>query len=142
VKIHRIAGVALLALAAAPALAAPKAPAIGGVWVGKYICAQGITRLTLTIDEQTGGKLKATFRFGPAKENPTVPPGSYRMTGSYKAGSRGIDLKGVEWVEQPLGYIMVDLKGAMTADGLMLSGQVPTPGCSIFQLERQAQLIS
>ncbi len=120
--------------------AAPKS--VLGVWVGKYICGQGITRLTLDVRADKGNRVKATFRFGPVKENPSVPLGSYRMSGTYSALTRRIDLKGVEWVDRPLGYEMVDLRGSMSADGLALKGDVPFVGCSVFELTRDADKIA
>jgi hypothetical protein len=62
------------------------------------------------------------------------------MSGSFDPQSLAVRLKGDRWIEQPDGYVMVDLVGAMSKSG-SLSGSVSGPGCSTFYLDgtRRAQ---
>lgn len=138
----RMWGLAAVALLAAGTAEATPRPTVDGVWVGKYICNQGVTQLTLSVKEARDGKLTATFRFGPPKENPSVPRGSFQMTGKFNPNSRKMELRGQEWIERPLGYEMVDLIGGVTRDGRTLAGHVPFTGCTVFELVRQEPLIS
>lgn len=129
-----------LALSAPLASAAPAS--VAGQWTGKYVCGQGITSLELDVVEAKGGRLKATFHFGPLPENPDVPKGAYAMTGVFNSASRRIELRGDKWMKQPLGYFMVDLEGALAKSGDRLTGQIPFAGCSWFELIRGDQPIA
>ena len=120
----------------------PAKPAVLGEWHGKYICTQGVTALKLIIAEGPKGKITATFRFGPLPENPEVPRGLYAMEGSYEVKTRRLKLKGAQWIDASSGYSMVDLDGGMDASGQRLSGRVPFPGCTRFELERDAPFVS
>ena len=120
----------------------PGKPAVLGEWHGKYICTQGVTALKLSIAEGPKGRITATFRFGPLPENPEVPRGLYAMEGSYEVKTRRLRLKGTQWIDASSGYSMVDLDGNMDAPGQRLSGKVPFPGCTRFELERDAPFVS
>jgi hypothetical protein len=143
----RFAFVALTALAGAlvsiaPAQAQDKPPPVTGEWTGKYICTQGITALDLHVANAGGNAIKATFSFGPLPENPEVPKGAYEMKGSYDPATRRMTLKGVKWLKEPAGYIMVGLDGHMTDSGQKISGHVPDLfGCTDFEVFRPVQLI-
>ena len=126
---------------AASAKSPPPKPVVVGDWHGKYICGQGVTALKLSVAEGSRGKITATFRFGPLPENPEVPRGVYAMEGSYEGKTRRLSLKGVQWIDASSGYTMVDLEGFMDAAGLRLSGKVPFPGCTRFELKRDAPLV-
>jgi hypothetical protein len=142
-------GFRILLLAAAtlaPMAHADPKPAVGvapvvGEWRGRYICGQGVTALHLRVTQDAKGKIIASFNFGPAPENPTVPKGAYAMAGVYDAKSRDVLFTAVEWINQPSGYGMVDLVGRMTADGSRLTGKVPFAGCTVFDLQRDAPLV-
>jgi hypothetical protein len=130
----------LIAIAAtAAAHAAP--PDITGQWRGKYVCGQGITSLELSVGVTASGSLAATFTFGPLPENPTVPRGSYAMTGVWQASKREALLRGVKWMKLPDGYMMVDLHGKVDQGGDRYSGIIPFTGCSWFELWRVEPLI-
>ena len=116
---------------------------VTGDWTGKYICGQGVTHLDLHIEQGEGRQLTATFRFGPLPENPDVPKGAYRMTGTYDPTLRHVELEGVKWIEYPQNYIMVGLDGRMDADGGRIKGIVRTmQSCSEFEVKRPVELIS
>lgn len=118
-------------------------PLITGEWTGKYICAQGITALRLTIEKaSTAGAVIATFSFGPLPENPEVPKGTYRMHGTYDAASRRLQLSADKWIDQPFGYAMVGLDGHMALSGQKIAGRVPDLfSCSEFEVWRPTQLV-
>jgi hypothetical protein len=130
------------ALALSDARADTTRPPIAGEWTGKYICAQGVTALRLSIAQGEGQAITATFNFGPLPENPEVPNGAYRMTGTYDPAARHMKLSGVKWIDAPFGYAMVGLDGRMTQSGQTISGHVPDLlSCTDFEIHRPAELI-
>lgn len=114
-----------------------------GEWRGRYICSQGVTALKLTVSRKPDGKVAARFDFGPVPENPTVPTGSYLMAGVFDAKTRRLNLRGVKWLDDRSGYMMVDLDGHVSKSGDAYTGRVPDfPGCTIFDLRRAEPLTS
>jgi hypothetical protein len=108
-----------------------------GTWEGAYGCTQGVTGLRLTIEPGPDDTVTAVYEFQAVPENPDVPSGSFAMEGVYQ--DRTLTLEGVEWIERPQDYLMVDLEfipelgidplrmyGAVDADGLS--------GCTVFTL--------
>lgn len=111
----------------------PAASAAAGTWNGTYTCAQGLTGLRLTVKTAAGDTLRATFAFSPVASNPSVPSGSYTMTGFMDPA--GIFLDGNRWITQPSGYEMVNVVTSLPANhDTDLSGSVP--GCSPLTLKR------
>ena len=107
-------------------------------WYGSYVCNQGLTRLQLTLHPLRGSdprQMEAEFVFSADPDNPTVPAGSFRMTGTLDGGGM-LALKQERWLEQPAdpSYRMVDLEGRMViGDGqAMIRGRVTTYGCQDF----------
>jgi len=115
-------------------IVADQSPAavIGGVWEGRYTCAQGLTGLDLKVSRK-GSALRATFSFYPLTSNPTVPVGIYTMTGAYHSASK-IVLHGHKWVLHPSGYVQVGLTGKIT--GKIFHGTVLGPACTTFSLAK------
>jgi len=107
-----------------------------GAWKGAYGCAQGVTGLTLTIEPAADDVVSATYEFYAAPENPGVPNGSFRMTGTYQAGK--LALQGSEWIDQPPGYLMVDYESNPNKgiDPHHLFGIVLGPGCTLFTMDK------
>lgn len=108
-------------------------------WHGSYVCNQGLTRLSLTLRPLPGGdgnRMEAEFVFSADPDNPSVPPGSFRLTGSLNPASRLIVLKQDRWLEQPAdpNYHMVDMEGRLIiGEGqAMIRGRVTTYGCQDF----------
>lgn len=137
----RAAGVVAPAPAPAPSYgggavaAAPAAASVRGTWEGTYTCAQGETGLRLTIGGSSDGALDATFAFYPVASNPTVPPGSFAMTGDYSAGQ--LQLHADHWIDQPNGYTMVDLSGrVVSADAIDGSVLAQVGQCDTFSVRR------
>lgn len=116
---------------------------VTGDWAGKYVCAQGVTTLTLTISKaKATGDVTAVFRFGPLPENPDVPNGEYRMQGKYDPVARRITLSGDHWINQPNGYVMVGLDGVMSSTGQKIAGHVPDLfSCTDFEVWRPTPLV-
>jgi hypothetical protein len=108
-----------------------------GAWKGAYGCAQGVTGLTLTIEPAVDGVVSATYEFYAAPENPGVPNGSFRMTGTYDDEGR-LALQGSEWIDQPPGYVMVDYESHPDRgiDPHHLFGIVLGPGCTLFTMDK------
>lgn len=107
-------------------------------WYGSYVCNQGLTRLQLTLRPLRGSdprQLEAEFIFSADPDNPAVPAGSFRMTGTLD-GAGMLALKQDHWLDQPadLSYRMVDLEGRLAVgDGqAMIRGRVTTYGCQDF----------
>ena len=107
-------------------------------WYGSYVCNQGLTRLQLTLRPLRGSdprQMEAEFVFSADPDNPAVPTGSFRMTGTLDGGGM-LALKQERWLEQPAdpSYRMVDLEGRLViGDGqAMIRGRVTTYGCQDF----------
>jgi hypothetical protein len=145
-----IAWVALLALAL-PALAGAAAagdgePVVrtdanpfrrGDVWVGQYVCSQGVTELRFHVAGVRGDRVRAVFDF---HHVPSGAVGRYEMRGTwYPAERRAVFVAGA-WIDQPPGYITVDMEGRVHPDGRRFGGQIVTdsPGCSWFRLVRRS----
>lgn len=107
-------------------------------WYGSYVCNQGLTRLRLTLRPigSDSGRVEADFAFTPDPDNPSVPVGSFRMTGSLDRKARLLVLKQDRWLEQPAdpSYRMIDLEGTLVeGDGqAMIRGNVTSYGCQDF----------
>lgn len=105
------------------------------MWAGRYTCAQGVTAADLVI-EVRGGAATATFAFGPLDINPTVPRGSFRMTGTAESTPTGLalNLTPDEWIEQPADYLMVGL--LVEVDDNRLVGQILHHSCGRLEATR------
>ncbi|MCX4545724.1 serine/threonine protein kinase [Streptomyces sp. NBC_01565] len=109
-----------------------------GSWQGTYLCGQGLTRLDLTITSPGGHALEAVFAFSAHPDNPGVPNGSFTMTGSFQNGR--MTLRGDRWINQPPGYLMVDLEAGVTGPRpALISGAVisSVASCSQFMVSRR-----
>ena len=107
-------------------------------WYGSYVCNQGLTRLQLNLrplQENDPRQLTAEFVFSAEPDNPAVPAGSFRMTGTLDNAGMLV-LKQDRWLDQPAdpSYRMVDLEGRLVVgDGqAMIRGRVTTYGCQDF----------
>jgi hypothetical protein len=102
---------------------------------GQYWCSQGRTELTLVIEDVDGEDVEALFEFSfPGSSTSAAAEGSYRMRGTWEARGRTLKLKGEQWIDQPTGYIMVDLSGTVGSSGV-ISGRVSgAPQCTTFSV--------
>lgn len=113
----------------------PANTSIVGTWVGSYTCSQGLTGLQLIIAASANDQLTATFNFYPLPNNPSVPSGSFSMTGTFSPNS--VVLNQDQWINQPPGYVMVNLVGVPpSASTPTFAGSVLGPGCTTFSLDR------
>jgi hypothetical protein len=114
----------------------PRRSDVIDTWKGSYLgCSQGPTGLRLAVRRRgrAGDRLYATFNFYALKSNPSVPSGSYAMTGYYFPG--GVALYGTHWIHQPPGYGMVNLVGRPPRrDGTTFRGAIVD--CTTFSLKR------
>ena len=110
-----------------------------GTWSGTYICAQGVTGLTLFVDPRSGD---AVFSFYPLPENPDVAAGEFTMSGHFDAKSEQFVLVPGSWRERPPGYVMVGLIGQIDVVTGHFVGTVRSTSwlapCRTFDLRRAA----
>ncbi|UJW85720.1 hypothetical protein [Devosia sp. SL43] len=135
--VRRVAGIGLLAGLSSIAMPAWGNDVLSGEWVGSYVCYQGLTALTLTI-EPDGQQWSGVFAFGPDKDNKTVPRGAYELVITENDGQ--LHMEPGAWIEQPEGYVTVALDGAVSEDMRMLAGVVDFDGCTRFATERRTPL--
>jgi hypothetical protein len=110
-------------------------PGLRGSWRGAYVCAQGPTGLTLTIDGAADA-LTAVFDFYPLAENPNVPAGRFRMAGAFDSRSRVLVLRPGEWIVRPGIYMTVGIRAEVDLDAGTLSGTITDSACSSIRLRR------
>ena len=136
----------VLAVAAACLPPAPRVLAadslsmlLAAPWHGSYVCNQGLTRMQLTLRPQTGSagnRIEADFVFSSDPDNPAVPTGSFRLTGTLNRSDRTLVLKQDRWLEQPSdpSYRMVDLEGRIFVgeSEAWVQGRITTYGCQDF----------
>lgn len=128
---------AALVLPLSGARGQPKGRSLIGTWSGSYMCLQGVTALTLAVDQFKGGRFSGYFHFFPPPGNPQAREGCYSVRGRL-ARSR-VTVEPAEWITRPYGYVMVGLEGALDASGQSMTGNVAAPaiigaGCAAFEL--------
>jgi hypothetical protein len=109
------------------------------LWNGRYICAQGITGLTLTLDVDASEHATAVFDFGAVPENPSVPTGRYLLAGYLERGGGGgvwLRLAPDRWITRPPGYEMVGLTARIDASARTMRGNVDYATCTVLELAR------
>jgi len=115
-----------------------KSTPLTGTWKGSYICRQGLTGLTLSLNRQAGEAVFGTFHFYSLPSNPAVKEGCFAVAGHILDDKR-IFISASTWITQPADYITVDLEGRIAASGAAMKGDVKTPYpglCSAFSLIR------
>jgi uncharacterized protein (TIGR02145 family) len=88
---------------------------IAGIWEGSYSANQGETGLTLNVYKEKGS-YKAIFDFYSLPGKTNSQKGKYYMDVQYNQSTKEYYLKGSRWIEQPSGYGLIDLKGAIAGD--------------------------
>jgi hypothetical protein len=108
------------------------------VWKGRYECAQGVTALQLTLDVESNGRARAIFEFGPLEDNPTLPTGSFRLTGTALPADDAItlSLQPEEWIDRPPGYEMVGIQAGIDAHRSSLRGRILHDTCQWIDIKR------
>lgn len=136
-------GLLVLLAACAPTVSQTPSPTpadatgISGTYQGRYICSQGVTGLTLTLQGTAQGNVDARFDFYAVPENPGVPSGSYLMSGTFFSDG-SLYLDPLRWINQPPLYEMVPLRGKVVVKGgqLVYQGTIPWSGCGDFRVVR------
>jgi hypothetical protein len=108
-------------------------------WDGSYECAQGWTNVRLRIVRDEDGRATASFEFGPAADNPSVPLGVYKMIGSATVNGQQqlvVRLSPDHWTVQPPGYVMVGLAATSDREMKHMSGKIDNPQCGAVELSR------
>jgi len=131
-----------LLFGATSAEAADTRPALTGNWQGSYICGQGVTGLTLTINKQSGATFSGTFHFFPLAKNANAKEGCFEVTGHFVSANR-VFVGGSTWISRPENYVTVDLDGQVGPDGHTIKGKVKLPEhlgalCTTFELALDA----
>lgn len=107
------------------------------VWRGTYICTQGLTAVTLRLEIRPNGEALAIYEFGPLAQNPSVPEGSFEMTGTVTPqgpNSFSGDLQPGAWLKHPANYVAVGL--TLEATGNEMAGSIASPNCRDFRVRR------
>jgi hypothetical protein len=112
---------------------------LAGTWEGEYTCGQGNTGLKLTIKPLGANTVApATFEFFPLSSNPSAKKGSYAMIAAVSPSGQLV-FKQQQWIDQPAGYVMVDLAvtSPLDPDATQLSGDVLMDNCKGFSVRRR-----
>jgi hypothetical protein len=112
---------------------------INGRWRGRYLCGQGYTGVTLTIN-QKAAEVSAEFDLYPLPENPGVPKGVALYQGVFDQASRQMLLRGVKWLKQPApGWVIVDFFGGFDSQLRSFSGRKLNTSCKNIVLVREME---
>lgn len=83
-----------------------------GTWQGTYVAGQGMTGITISVDEiSKDGFATGTITFYAIPTNPKVPTGSFTFAGGCDKSSGNVTFAANEWLEQPDGYRLLDFYG-------------------------------
>jgi hypothetical protein len=109
------------------------------VWEGRYQCPQGVTGVRLLLDVASDGATTGSFEFGPVKENPGVPSGSYLVRGQVKmlgGGAFALVLVPVRWTRRPPGYLMVGFTARSDRERRSMHGKIANEACAQLDVSR------
>jgi len=107
-----------------------------GLWQGEYRCQDDLVGFSVDIAELTDHQLSAVFEFFPISGSPSVPRGSYAMSGQLRPDEGQVKLWATDWIDRPVGIQQHDLEGWLDDDGETMSGHILTVGCAEFVLSR------
>lgn len=83
--------------------------------------------------------IRATFNFYGTNSNPSIPNGSFLMSGQYNSKDGRLELGGMAWITRPKNYDMVPLSGTIDPKTGVFKGRVEFIGCKEFTLKRKIQ---
>lgn len=89
--------------------------------------------------KKTKFNITALFNFYGTASNPSIPSGTYRMSGTYDQKSGKLFLGGTEWINQPQNYEMVPLGGTVEKSEDFFTGRIQFQGCKQFSLRRESK---
>jgi hypothetical protein len=98
------------------------------------VCAQGITAGELLVSAPGAGDQRGVFRFGPLPGRAGAS-GAYEVRVGHDPRTGAVRVEPLHWIQQPPGFFMVPLVGALGRDGT-IRGRVPASGCGEFVLQR------
>jgi hypothetical protein len=106
----------------------------GDVWIGTYVCPQGLTDLALAVDSIDGNAIHARFDFDWVDGNAS---GSFALDGTFDPVTREATFTAGPWVSQPGStWETVGLDGYVDLSGTRLAGNVTHAGCGAFSVQR------
>jgi hypothetical protein len=106
-----------------------------GVWRGAYVCKQGRTGLTLSLDHFPDGSVRGVFNFYPLRNEAAGPArGSYAVR--ILIGRTHVFVEPLRWLDQPDGYIMVGMSGIVRDTDGSFAGEIQSDGCGNFALTK------
>ncbi len=76
------------------------------------------------------------FYFYGTAQNPSIPTGSYNMSGKFNKKTGKLRLGGASWVNRPKNYDMVPLSGVIDKSFKMFTGKIEFQGCKKFTLRK------
>ncbi|PSB16410.1 hypothetical protein C7B65_21585 [Phormidesmis priestleyi ULC007] len=115
----------------------PKESSISGQWVGTYTCSQGITGVTVAID-QVGNKVIADFSLYPVPENPNVPRGMARYEGDFNSTSLRMRFPRGTWINKPASsWTAFPFQGQFDEALKTFSGEIDGHRCTTVNLKRK-----
>ena len=96
-----------------------------GEWTGMYnLSNQGNAMMKITVDP--GNISRALFEFYPLPGQTNILPGSFIMSVAFATNK--FYFAGLEWIEQPSNYIMMNIDGEIIGDGNIFEGIFHNPG--------------
>jgi len=106
-----------------------------GTWKGAYSCSVTPTPARLVIRQNAdGGSLLATLTFEARTPEGETVRGRFRLSVDETADA--ITFAPSAWVQQPVGYSMIELRATHGTDDTRLEGRVTNPGCTTFAFVR------
>lgn len=111
---------------------------ITGVWEGTYVCPQGETAVTVTLER--GGSvehLHGRFEFGSLQGATNAKAGAFAVTGQFDATTRNLTVTPAGWIDQPFGYIEIGFTAVLDPTGQILSGRIDNEHCSTILIQRR-----
>ncbi len=126
--------------ALAPPLSAQAAPSeVRGVYTGSYVCSQRQISLQLALEPGGPGGLAGVFTFYMPGGDAQKPVGAFRLAGTFDPSTRTLRMQPREWIKPAPMYIPVGLSGTLDASGSTIRGTIAGPGCTTFEVSRDAQ---
>lgn len=116
-----------------PKLSSAKFSDFNGRFEGSYACNTVNSRVEVELKAKADGTVTAVWTFGGAKTPEfSYSLGVYSMKGTWE-GTHFI-LKSDQWIKKPEGYIMVDVEGDLTTQGV--AGTMLLSNCDSFAAAR------
>jgi hypothetical protein len=112
------------------------------VYSGSYVCSQRQISLQLALEPGGPGGLAGVFTFYMPGGDAQKPIGAFRLAGSFDPQTRTLRMQPREWVKPAPMYIPVGLSGTLDSSGSTIKGTIAGPGCTTFEVSRDAQATS